>query len=208
MNLKMLVAVFAFAGLISESAYSTAGKTLNTKPSQKAAGVSVKIPECNERPEFLSQNRTEVEITQIPKIVLVGKRAEHYVESKTSKLKLHGVQNFTKSASKIVCGTARQRESQSFSLYAPTLIDFSSGKGISNAVWQFQMMANPKEFGMWNRQSRILSRSESLHKTLQDVGGKVQIYQLSQNEYEILISKESDNSTEYLSIRFDAVNHL
>ena len=208
MNLKMLVVVFSFAGLISQSAHSTAGKNLNTKPSQKASGVSVKIPECNERPEFLSQNKTEIEITQIPKVILVGKKAEHYVQSKTSKLKLHGVQNFKKSASKIICGTARQRENQSFSLYAPTLIDFSSGKGISSAVWQFQMMANPKEFGVWNRQSRILSRSEALQKTLQEIGGKVQIYQLSQNEYEILISKESESSSEYLSIRFDAVNHL
>ena len=208
MAFKSNVVVGVLGILISSTAFSTSAKNLHTKPSLKASGVSVKIPECHDRPVFLSQTGTEIEVSRIPKIILVGKNVEHYVESKNSKLKLHGVQSFIKGTSKIICGTARQREDLSFSMYAPTVIDFSSGKGISSAVWQFQMMANPKEFGLWNQKSRILSRSRDLQTVLQEIGGKAQIFQVSQNEYEILISKEAKDSIEFLSIRFDAVNHL
>lgn len=208
MSLKMGFVVAGILVLISEAGFSTAGKNLNTKPASKASGISVKIPECSARPDFLYQNKTEIDQGQIPKVILVGKRADHYVESKNSKLKLYGSQSFKKSSSKVICGTARQRESQTFSLYAPTIMDFSSGRGLSSSVWQFQMMANPKEFGVWNQQSRILSKPEALQKRLQDIGGKVQFFQLSQNEYEMVISKETDSLQEYLSIRFDAVNQL
>lgn len=208
MNLKTFLMAAGLVMIISQSAFSSGPKNLNTKPSLKASGISVRIPECSSRPEFMYQNKTELDLAQMPKVILVGKNAEHYVESKTTKLKLHGVQSFTKAQSKIVCGTARQRENQSFSLYAPTVIDFTDGKGLVNSVWQFQLMASPKEFGVWNQQSRILSKPLSLEKRLQDIDGKVQFFQLSQNEYEMVISKETASTVEYLSVRFDAVTYL
>ncbi len=166
------------------------------------------VPECRTRPEFFSHGKVLPSIRSLPHMVFIGKRAIYYVENKNSGSKLWSEQSFVKGQSKIVCATMKESEEQSFSLYAPTLIDLSGDKSVGDSYWQFHMIANPKQFGIWNKKSRVFPRTKDLEEGLAKIGAQIQAVQISGDEYELQLIRETEKTIETLSIRFDAVSTL
>jgi hypothetical protein len=187
LNLKPLIYFVAFLAF-SSSAWAN-------KP----------VPECKTRPEFFSHGKVLPGIKTLPRLVLVGKRAIYYAESKTGGFRLWGEQSFINGQSKIACASMKESDSQSFSIYAPTLIDLSGDKSIGDSYWQFHMIANPEQFGIWNQKSRLFSKTTDLESGLSKVGAQVQVIQISKDQFEIQFIRESEKMMETLSIRFDAV---
>jgi hypothetical protein len=172
-----------------------------------AFGVST-VPECQNRPEFLTQGRTLPNLKALPSFVYIGKRADYYIENKATGLKIWGEQSFLRGESKIVCASAGRDQSQSYSMYAPTLIDLSKDKSLGESYWQFHVIANAKQFGIWNKASRVFSKNKDLESGLAKIGAQVQFVQLSHSEYQFVFTRETDQTLETLVIRFDAIPNL
>lgn len=164
-----------------------------------------KVSECRSRPEFLSRGKI---ISSLPRMALIGKSANFYVESKNLKTRIWGTQNFVRGESKIVCGSTPANESHSFSIYAPTLIDHSSENRVGPSYWQFHMIANAKQFGIWNQKSRLFSKAKDLEEGLSRIGAHMLILQISVDQYELIFTREREQWTEIISIRYDAVPAL
>ena len=173
-------------------------------------------PVCEGRPEFITEVRPEIigGFEKLPKLVLVASEADYYIESKTetSDLKIHSYQSFAsqgpKEKSKIICGSSKNADAFRFSLFAPTLIDTTLAKKTGQSLWQFQMLADKEGFSVWNKRSLAFSEGENLEKALLKFGGNYRIYQLSRDQYEVVVSKDTAGVTQYLSIKYDAIKSL
>jgi hypothetical protein len=173
-------------------------------------------PRCEGRPDFITEVRPEIlgGFEKLPQMVLVANEAEYYVESRANgdDVRIHSYQSFSsvdaKENSKIVCGSVKSAVSSRFSLFAPTLIDNTVGKKIGQSLWQFQMLTDSQGFSVWNQRSLAFSEKESLEKNVLKFGGNYRIYQLSHNQFEVVISKEVDGLVQYLSIKYDAVKSI
>ncbi len=171
---------------------------------------------CSERPEFLTEARTEIvgTIDKLPQMgVLVARDAEYYVEGQTetgSPIRVHGYQSFlkTKSDTKILCGENSKGVRERYSVFAPTLIDTTIAHKTGNSVWQFQIMANEDKFSAWNIKSPVANDKEKLGKVMGKMGSKYKIYQTGHNEYELMVIQENKGVIEYLSVRYDAVSMI
>ncbi len=166
------------------------------------------VPECKTRPEFFTHGKFLSSIRSLPHMLLIGQRAIYYAESKTTGFRLWGEQSFVKGQSRINCASMKEAETQSFSIYAPTLIDLSGDKSIGDSYWQFHMIANPQQFGIWNKKSRLFSKTTDLEAGLAKIGAQVQVVQISKDQFELQFSRETDKMIETLSIRFDAVTEV
>ncbi|PIS11781.1 MAG: hypothetical protein COT73_02160 [Bdellovibrio sp. CG10_big_fil_rev_8_21_14_0_10_47_8] len=165
-----------------------------------------RVSECISRPGFLTNAFPSVSLKSLPALVFVGKQADYYVEGKKKNLRLWGQQSFTRGEEKIICATLpSSQESDAFAIYAPALIDLSEEKKTGNSYWQFHMMVRPDKIGIWNKASRLFSKSRDLEEGLKKIGAQYQFFQRSRDEYELFLIRETDSITEYLSIRFDAV---
>lgn len=176
--------------------------------------ANTKVSECNKRPDFLGQVRSSSirTIENLPSMVFVGRKAEFYIEDKTQNLKILSQQSFTRAESKILCASAALAKSeksvQGFSMYAPTLIDLSGDKKIGDSYWQFHLSAEAEKIGLWNKRSRVFSSSKDLETGLQKTGARYQFVQISHDEYELILIKETATTIQALSIRFDAVRDV
>jgi len=166
------------------------------------------VPECRTRPEFFSHGKVLSSVKALPHLVFIGKRAIYYTENKSTGFRLWGEQSFVKGQSRIVCASMANSDSQSFSIYAPTLIDLRGDKSIGDSYWQFHMIANTQQFGIWNKKSRLFPKTTDLELGLVKTGAHVQAIQISKDQFELQFSRESDKMIEILSIRFDAVTDI
>ena len=102
----------------------------------------------------------------------------------------------------IVCGEISNDESRRFTMQAPTIIDSTKNQKVGNTFWQFQMLSKDKELSAWNLKSPSLSNSKELDKTLKDFKATYKIYQLSHNEFEVLLSKQEQGTKHYLMVKY------
>lgn len=169
------------------------------------------VNNCNSRPRFLTQPKVEsvAHFEQLPKALYVAKEAEYYVEGNSEMgkpIQAYSVQSFdSKSAFKnpeIVCGEISKDESRRFTMQAPTIIDSTKNQKVGNTFWQFQMLSKDKELSAWNLKSPSLSNSKELEKTLKDFKATYKIYQLSHNEFEVLLSKQELGTQHYLMVKY------
>lgn len=173
-------------------------------------------PTCDGRPDFITEVRPEIigGFEKLPQLVLVANEADYYVESKNSdaNLKIHSYQSFTAGSglqkSKIICGNTKTGENLRYSLFAPTLIDTTKTQKVGQSLWQFQVLSDKEGFSVWNQRSLAYNNSENLEKALMKFGGNYRIYQLSHDQYEVVVSKDTEGVTQYLSIKYDAVKSL
>jgi hypothetical protein len=173
-------------------------------------------PGCDGRPEFITEVRPELigGFEKLPQLLLVANEADYYVETKNHEngLKIHSYQSFATTSpnenSKIVCGNSKNIEAFRSSLFAPTLIDTTKNKKVGQSLWQFQMLADKEGFSVWNKRSLAFTEGENLEKALLKFGGNYRIYQLSNDQYEVVVSKDTEGLTQYLSIKYDAVKSL
>lgn len=170
-------------------------------------------PECGERPEFLTENRTPVSggFAALPKTVLVARDAEMWVEgaAEGTPVRMHTYQSFvkpkTRSLGRVLCGSTPSNFSDRFSLVAPTLIDASAKRDVGNSMWQFQVIADNKGYSVWNKKSPSLSKASALDEILRDQKSEYRLYQLNHNEYELVIQKDIAGVTQTLSVRYEAL---
>lgn len=172
-------------------------------------------PNCEGRPDFITEVRPEIVggFEKLQQLVLVASEADYYVESKNtgSSMKVHTYQSFAGGESgkktKIVCGNTASAESLRYSLFAPTLIDTTSAKKVGQSLWQFQVFADREGFSVWNKRSLAFNEGENLEKALMRFGGNYRIYQLSRNQYEVVVSKDTEGVAQYLSVRYDTMQN-
>lgn len=174
-----------------------------------------KASDCQERPEFLSELRTEVPggFEALPKAVLVARDAEMWVEGPASgsgnDLRVHAYQSFmkapTRSLGKILCGSSSAELMDRFSLHAPTLIDGSKDKKVGNSFWQFQVIADRQSYSVWNKKSSLFSQAEKIEKVMKDLKATYRLYQIGHNEYELLVQREDAGVIQTLSVRYEAL---
>lgn len=173
-----------------------------------------RAPDCDHRPEFLTDLRAEFvgNLASLPETVLVARNAEYYVEGEQAgtPIKLHGFQSFLKSSpsAEVLCGNSSDASKERFSLMAPTLIDTNEKTKVGQSLWQFQMMTEGTKYSFWNLKSAARTEKQDLESFLKNAGATYKIYQRSHDEYELLIVKKERDVTQYLSIRYDAVQKM
>ena len=188
----------------------------NSPSSFKQIG-KIKVPslqqvqKCDQRPAFLNPEHSlnPIQAQLIQNQVLVGKKAEFYVEAPNGDGSLSQVytsQVFKDKKSKVICGQSQDAKKM-FSIFAPTLIDNSAEKKVGDSFWQFQINAQTNQFASWNRRTQAFKGSQILEKTLASVGADYKIYQISEKEIQIIFSKEQDGVSQFLSIQYDLVAH-
>jgi hypothetical protein len=185
-------------------AFKSEGPGKLLRPSFKEA------PACDSRPEFLSEIRTDFtsNLQQLPPTVLVAREAEFYVEGtrENTPVKLHGYQSFLRKnpTSQVLCGKA-PTTGERFSLLAPTLIDTNKNPRVGQSLWQFQMMSDGGKYSFWNLKSPSFGAGQNIEALLKESGATYKVYQRSHDEFELLVTKKEGTITQYLSIRYDAV---
>lgn len=174
----------------------------------------LQAPQCDQRPEFLTDMRAEFvsNLASLPETVLVARNAEFYIEGEQAgaPIRLHGYQSFLKSNSEaeVLCGNSAESVNNRFALMAPTLIDTHQKMKVGQSLWQFQMMAEGSKYSFWNLKSKTNGKKETLEAWLKNAGANYKIYQRTHDEYELLIVKKDKEVTQYLSIRYDAVSRI
>ena len=173
-------------------------------PNSTRLSKSSEIPKCEEKPSFLSERKEEIVqgLDGLPRMILVARKASHYIESRSGKTHLLSEQDFKGTGkSTITCASLADALPRSYSLYAPVLLDLTEKKKSPNSLWQFQLMANAKELGVWNHKTVLDSKWLNQNASLK-------VYQLTHDEFEIMLIREFGGQTEYLSVRFEAISSL
>lgn len=173
-------------------------------------------PDCEGRPEFITEVRPELigGFAKLPQLVLVANEVDYYVESKELEktLKIHSYQSFANNSpalqSKIICASSQSASVFRSSLFAPTIIDTTPSKKVGQSLWQFQMLADKEGFSVWNTRSLAFTGNEQLENALMKFGGNYRVYQLSRDRYEVVVSKEANGITQYMSIKYDAAKSI
>ena len=201
---QMKLAAFIFASLLlfiqSANSISRIYKPVFSKPTA-----------CETRPEFVTENIRGQEIKDIstlPKsLVFVAREAEFFVEDLESEARLHSYQSFLskKSTSKVLCGKVSAAEKQRFSVVAPTIIDLTGAKATGHSLWDFQMQASPEKISAWNRKSP--THAQSLDEVFPK-NSQFTIYQISHDQFEIVITQKEGRNLKTLSVRYDAFANL
>lgn len=171
-----------------------------------------KAPDCANRPEFLSETRTELTggLKALPKTVLVAREAEMWVEGRAengSPVRVHAYQSFVQKKSRaqarILCGNTPEHFADRFSLVAPTLIDVSADRRVGNSLWQFQVIAAEQGLSVWNKKSPSLAKSEKLDALMKEMKTPYRVYQIGRNEYELVLQKDVGGVMQTLSLRYE-----
>lgn len=168
------------------------------------------VPSCENLPELFSSQEvgaTVKNLESLPRMVFVAKHARYYVESKKHSFQLVSHQSFVKGESKILCSTPSNVVEKSFSLYAPTLIDMTENKKVGDSFWQFHVSVGKTQLGVWNQKTRLF-KSKDIEKSLAQEGVQIRILQASNDEFEMIFTRDNNEFSEKLSIRFDAINKI
>lgn len=190
----------------------TLGLLISTISSESFAGL--KAAECQIRPDFLNNPKSTLvkNIDALPHLVFVARKADYYVENKEQSFKLWGQQSFTRVDSKVLCATIpafhEGLQDLRFSIYAPTLMDLTGDQKVGDSFWQFHLMADGTQVGIWNQKSRMYSKAKDFESRLAKMGVQVQVFQISHDEFEVILTRESKQFTETLSVRFDSVSEV
>lgn len=173
-----------------------------------------KVPECQKRPEFLSRAKNSAikNMESLPRLVFVAREADFYVENKNQAFKIWGQQSFTRIESKILCANVSavepQNQSLRFAFYAPTLMDLTGDQKVGDSFWQFHLNVDGSRLGIWNQKTRMFSKVRELEAQMSKMGVQVQIFQISRDEFELVLKRENKSSLEALSIRFETVAEI
>lgn len=198
---------FLLLVLISTTSFAFKGEA----PGKLLRPQFMTAPACDNRPEFLTELRSEFvgSLKRLPETVLVARDVEYYVESTSGaeKTRLHGYQSFMKASvsGQILCGNVSQDLGQRFSLLAPTLIDTHKKHRAGQSLWQFQLLTEAQRFSFWNLKSAAMPQNENLEEWLESSGAQYKIYQRSHTEFELMLVKKEGETSQYLSVRYDAV---
>lgn len=167
--------------------------------------ASNQVRECTEKPDFISRGRLLANLKALPPIVFVARKASYFVENKQTGKQIQGEHVFNKSSPRIVCADTGFAASESFSIYAPTLINLSDSQKMADVYWQFHMTVSPTQLGIWNRKSLIYSKTADLEEGLAKTGAQSQFRQTAHDQFELLLSREDGAWSETLLIEFDGM---
>lgn len=173
-----------------------------------------KVQECQKRPDFLSRSKYSgiKNMESLPRLVFVAREADFYVENKNQSFKIWGQQSFTRVESKIICANVSAigmlYESLRFSVYAPTLMDLTGDQKVGDSFWQFHLNVDGSQLGIWNQKTRLFSKVKEFEAQMLKMGVQVQIFQISRDEFELVMKRESSSFVEALSVRFEAVAEI
>lgn len=176
--------------------------------------ASLKVEECQGRPDFMGSQKasSSIRLDALPHLLFVARKVDYYVENKDQSVKIWGRQSVTRIESKILCANVAtvpmQYGSLRFSLYAPTLMDLTKDQKIGDSFWQFHLSTEGSQLGIWNQKSRMFSKVKNFESQMSKMGVQVQIFQISHDEFELILKREAKSFLETLSIRFEAVSEI
>lgn len=195
--------------MISQSLVASVRLPANTQVAKQLTYSQVN--NCTQRPEFLTHPKVESvsRFEQLPKALYVAQEVEYYVEGSSPSgqpVQAYSVQSFeSKNLNKnpeVVCGDMSNDENRRYTMQAPTIIDSTINQKVGTTFWQFQLLSKDKELSAWNLKSPSLSRSIQLEKTLKDFKATYKIYQVSHNEFEVLLIKKEQGTQHYLKVKY------
>jgi hypothetical protein len=165
---------------------------------------------CDETPLWVQAPTSMVlQAADLPKLVLVGRRANIYVESTDGSgntLKMEASQNFVNAKSKIECVTSSASDSSSVDFVAPTLLDLTNSMNVGSSVWKFNLMVDGAKAGIWNQVSRLESQKFNLMTFSAQPDQQVVFSQLSHEQYEMWIRQTTKNLVKTIVVIFDATH--
>lgn len=133
--------------------------------SSSAGGpVAKPVPPCGLRPEIFTEPAQVIHTKNLPKALMVGRIAEVWIESKDGQMKLHARHNFKSGQKEFLCATLPPSRRENFSFPLLTLLDRSEQKSTGDALWQFQVMVNGSQLGLWSQKSGLLKTEDFVDK--------------------------------------------
>lgn len=199
--------ILRYLFLITISLYFSIGaKAKSTNfPKSNTDKIMKTCPLLNlETDEMLKRQELSKAWESLPGVVLVAKKAHLVVEG--DGFRSESLQNFLKPGSAPqVCVTGDTKQSQRFSILAPTLIDLTSSANTGSSVWNFQLITEKKQVRAWNLLSRVSTTSFDLSKIFKDQGAVEKYYRLGAADYEIVVTKEIGGKSVTLTVTFDSV---
>lgn len=176
--------------------------------------ASLKVEECQSRPDFVGNQKSSssIKLEALPPLLFVARKVDYYVENKEQTFKIWGRQSVTRIESKILCANVSTAPTQygslRFSLYAPTLIDLTKDQKVGDSFWQFHLSTEGSQLGIWNQKSRMFSKVKNFESQMSKMGVQVQIFQISHDEFELVLKREVKSFFETLSIRFETISEV
>ncbi len=151
----------------------------------------------------LKESGILVSISDLPSGALLARDAKVFIESKD--LHLQASQDFIKPKSQILCFSGPAQSKFSVSLDVPTLIDLTIEKLIGNSIWEFNLMVDGKQVGIWDQVSHLQSNSFKLSELTTTADQEVLFSQVNHDQYELIIKQQTKNLLKAVVITFDSV---
>lgn len=165
---------------------------------------------CQSQPPFLKESKIEIskKMNDLPVGLYVAKQAEHYIEKKNESGlidKIYEKHFFSKKGESQILScdnSLLKNENFRFQLSAPTVIDRTENGNIGHSIWNFQLYSNNSNLKSWNVKSPLAS-AKDIETFMNNIKATYQIYQLSHNEYEVVLSQNLEQGArQYLSVRY------
>lgn len=122
------------------------------------------IPQCSkegiERPFLFGVRGQSLE--KLPNALLVAKKADIWIESEASGLKLWVTHNFKSGQKEFNCATLPPQKQKTFSFFGPVIFDRTEKRKEGSTVWQFQVLVRGLQLGLWNQKSSLVKIEQIL----------------------------------------------
>ena len=202
MKIKNLFALLVSILMIRDNV-----RAIEAHPSDEAA--KNQVPSCNNIFKKFSADGFQISSRELPKSILIAHNASIYFENiKSGELKLKATQSFVLPISKIDCASPDHGDSLAVNFTAPVLLDLSDRATVGNSVWQFNLMAKGQKVGIWNQVSQLLSHAFKFEDWLAVQKNEISFYQISHDQYEIVIRSQNKIDRKILVLSFDSVREL
>lgn len=173
---------------------------LKSKMKEVAQACPLKTNEDQVRRQELSKSWES-----LPAGVLVAKEAHMIVDGEN--FHYESLQNFLNPGLlPTVCVSGKDIPDQRLSLLAPTLIDTKAQAKTGSSVWNFQIISDQRKVRAWNILSNLMTKSFDLGRVFKDQGAQEKYFRTSNNEYEVIVTKESHGRVVTLIIRYTVEN--
>jgi hypothetical protein len=147
-----------------------------------------------------------VPLTQLPRIVLIGRTARVEVTSLDGEsLQLAQNQSLLRGDSEVLCAGSSDGRSETLTteIQAPVLLDLTEKSTVGSSVWVFHSEVLPDKVLSWNKASRILSASFD-SRFFQQKNRDTQVFQLNEKQFLIQYNTVSKGTRQKVSVIYDS----
>lgn len=164
-----------------------------------------KVPVCQTSENSDKNFGFKINYSDLPKTVYVAR--ESIQEIRGAELFVMSRQSFIKVGAKVECASYANNMSSHISFIAPVLIDLTNEQKTKNSFWQFQSMIKENKIGIWNQKTKSLNESHSFQDWLKINRAHIEFFQISHNQYMLLIQMKINKQDVIQKIYFDTISN-